>query len=500
MESERLKRLMLNSCTHPIKRKYLDPLTKLMVTKECACGKCYHCKMTKQNEWVTRMTLQTNTWKYAYFITLTYDSKTCPSELLADCHATTSYCNSFHREERNAPLTLCKRHLQTFWKRLRKALANIPISYYECGEYGSTYCRPHYHIICWCDEPITKQQIEDAWTLNDCKIGEIDFNDIKKRAVVTENGKSFNPYKYVTKYVTKGFEVDFRTMPNAALHYELINKIDLKNYESIRKEGETDQELRYRVYFEKNRPFALSSKQHVIGGRYFEANVERFATGDFRLFGVSQKDLVYPAYFYRRTRDYVCPIRTVMERTVGDFTLSCTPNYVPSVSTFVNRVAYAQKFSADSFEGNENPLKFIRRQELYGVLNFYDKSEKSFYLWNRDRYNIYNYDKHLRKWKLTATKTKENVLDRLSMLWEKLLTFLGSFRTKQLMREAEKNELLMREYLDDYMAYVPESDEWYEALEYCKAKLREELAEYEETFNAVHQQHQMKYKLTKNKF
>ena len=61
MESERLKRLMLNTCTHPIKRKYLDPLTKLMVTKECACGKCYHCKMTKQNEWVTRMTLQTNT-------------------------------------------------------------------------------------------------------------------------------------------------------------------------------------------------------------------------------------------------------------------------------------------------------------------------------------------------------------------------------------------------------------------------------------------------------
>lgn len=44
---------------------------------------------------------------------------------------------------------LCKRDLQLFFKRLRKAhpVGTIPLKYYAVGEYGGKTYRPHYHII-----------------------------------------------------------------------------------------------------------------------------------------------------------------------------------------------------------------------------------------------------------------------------------------------------------------------------------------------------------------
>lgn len=46
-----------------------------------------------------------------------------------------------------AGANLCKRSLQLFIKRLRKAIAPIRVRYFACGEYGAEKNRPHYHII-----------------------------------------------------------------------------------------------------------------------------------------------------------------------------------------------------------------------------------------------------------------------------------------------------------------------------------------------------------------
>lgn len=64
---------------------------------------------------------------YCHFITLTYD----------DDHLPLSPCD--------AP-TLDKRHLQAFFKALRKY---VDMKYYAIGEYGPRTFRPHYHALVW---------------------------------------------------------------------------------------------------------------------------------------------------------------------------------------------------------------------------------------------------------------------------------------------------------------------------------------------------------------
>lgn len=68
----------------------------------------------------------------ALFLTLTYSTKTVPLS-----------SNTF--------MTLCKRDVQLFMKRLRKASekdpGQLPIKYYICGEYGGKKGRPHYHAL-----------------------------------------------------------------------------------------------------------------------------------------------------------------------------------------------------------------------------------------------------------------------------------------------------------------------------------------------------------------
>lgn len=483
MEETRLKKLVLNSCLTPISISYIDPLTGLKTDKECACGKCYHCTMTKGNEWITRMTLQTLTWKNAYFVTLTYDSSSCSQDILDETLCCVSYCNEKHRKEVNAPLVLCKSHLQKFFKRLRKNTKKV-ISYYAVGEYGSTYCRPHYHLIMWCDDVISKQDIIDAWTVDGNQIGNIDFNDIKNNTTIKVDGTQYNPYGYVTKYVTKNFQVDFHYLRNSYLHKANIDKIIIDKND--KKKDETDDEYRYRKYYDKYRPFSVSSKKHAIGGRYLAQNIARFAEGDFRLFGIQDKNLIYPSYFYRKTRDYIIPIRTVVEDNSKDWHLSSTPNYVQSISTHDSRVQNNPRYISDDYEGFEHPLKYLRRKHVFGILNFYDKKEQKFCMYNQDKYNILKYNKHTRKWEKIEEKKTSEVYQILSKYWNRYVGFLESIRIRQSLVNNEKNELLVKEYNTD--------------LQTAKHLLREDLLQYNEKFESLMYFHQLKYKQTKNKF
>merc|ERR1711906_76548 len=43
--------------------------------------------------------------------------------------------------------TLVKKDFQDFMKRLRKKYNKKKIRYYQCGEYGEKFGRPHYHAI-----------------------------------------------------------------------------------------------------------------------------------------------------------------------------------------------------------------------------------------------------------------------------------------------------------------------------------------------------------------
>jgi len=161
------------------------------------CGKCPECKKRLVHGWAFRLMQEERKADSSLFITLTYDTAHVPIT-------------------RRGLLSLRKRHLQLFFKRLRKAYsksAKIPsIRYFACGEYGGRTKRPHYHLILFnADIP----QIECAW-----RLGSIYYGDVNDASIY-----------YVLKYVMKRYgskfkrkEPEFRCMSKGIGLQYVVNK------------------------------------------------------------------------------------------------------------------------------------------------------------------------------------------------------------------------------------------------------------------------------------
>lgn len=119
------------------------------------CNKCVNCRKRYASEWSFRLMQEEKTADNAHFVTLTYDTKHVPIT-------------------QNGFMSLCKRDIQLFMKRLRKHASKYstkPIKYYLCGEYGGKFKRPHYHAIIF---NITDPTIIDlAWTLGNLQLGSV---------------------------------------------------------------------------------------------------------------------------------------------------------------------------------------------------------------------------------------------------------------------------------------------------------------------------------------
>lgn len=94
------------------------------------CGKCVACLQRRISNWSARLMAEERVSSSAFFVTFTYDNSSVPISS-------------------NGYMTLFPRHLQLFFKKLRKAhkYANVKLKYYAAGEYGSIRSRPHYHVI-----------------------------------------------------------------------------------------------------------------------------------------------------------------------------------------------------------------------------------------------------------------------------------------------------------------------------------------------------------------
>ncbi len=113
------------------------------------CGGCVECRLAKSREWADRMMLELDHSKTAVFVTLTYRPDCVPVTMLDD---------------NDEPiLTLDKRDVQLFLKRLRKRFEPREIRYYLCGEYGDTTQRPHYHAIIY---GLSLSDFPDAFTVH----------------------------------------------------------------------------------------------------------------------------------------------------------------------------------------------------------------------------------------------------------------------------------------------------------------------------------------------
>lgn len=85
------------------------------------CGQCVGCRLERSRQWATRCAHEASLHERNCFITLTYRDADLPDDNSLDVTV-----------------------FQKFMKRLRKRFGS-GIRFYHCGEYGSTYGRPHYH-------------------------------------------------------------------------------------------------------------------------------------------------------------------------------------------------------------------------------------------------------------------------------------------------------------------------------------------------------------------
>ncbi len=130
------------------------------------CGRCIGCRIDKSKQWAVRCVHEAQLYENNSFISLTYSDKHLPPDG-----------------------GLCPRHFQLFMKRLRKYFAPLTIRFYQCGEYGEQFGRPHYHALLFNlefpDKEIFKINqgtplyispiLEKIWGKGFCSIGEVNI-------------------------------------------------------------------------------------------------------------------------------------------------------------------------------------------------------------------------------------------------------------------------------------------------------------------------------------
>jgi len=151
------------------------------------CGKCPKCKKRRVSSWSFRLLMESKFSESAHFITLTYDTDHAPLT-------------------RNGYMGLCKRDLQLFFKRLRKAdNSGRQIKYFAVGEYGGKTYRPHYHIILFNADI---KLIQPAW-----QNGEVHYGKVEGASV-----------GYCLKYISKEGKIPMHRNDDRIPQFSLMSK------------------------------------------------------------------------------------------------------------------------------------------------------------------------------------------------------------------------------------------------------------------------------------
>lgn len=168
--------------------KCITPFYKKTGEGPFPCGKCPACRLRRASDWSFRLMEEEKVSSSAYFLTLTYDTKFVPIT------------------ERGF-MSLDKRDLQLFFKRLRKAHISgaNPIKYYAVGEYGGRSRRPHYHVIAFSAE---LSKVQPAWQLGSVHYG-------------TVTGASIG---YTLKYISKPAKIPQHQNDDRVPEFSLMSK------------------------------------------------------------------------------------------------------------------------------------------------------------------------------------------------------------------------------------------------------------------------------------
>lgn len=133
------------------------------------CGQCRSCRINRKRQWQARLLLHAASWPYSAFVTLTYRDP--PGG--------------------GPPHVLCKRHLQTFFKRLRHE--GIVFSYVAVGEYGERTTRAHYHLLLFSSAPFAVSTLTDIWARGSVHVGDVQPESIDYCLAYVLKGSSRRP-------------------------------------------------------------------------------------------------------------------------------------------------------------------------------------------------------------------------------------------------------------------------------------------------------------------
>ncbi len=151
------------------------------------CGKCPACLSRRTSVWTFRLKQHAKNANTSHFVTLTYDTRFVPIT-------------------KRGYLTLDKRDVQLYFKKLRKAHPKeVVIKYYLAGEYGSKTFRPHYHIILFNADI---NLIHKSWDKGEVHIGEL-----------TEASAA-----YTAKYINKGKIIPMHQNDDRIPEFSLMSK------------------------------------------------------------------------------------------------------------------------------------------------------------------------------------------------------------------------------------------------------------------------------------
>lgn len=155
------------------------------------CQKCLGCALDRRDAWAVRASLELSCHLEASFLTLTYN----------DAHLPIS-------GESGLP-TLRRRDLTLFIKRLRRHLFPLKIRYFGCGEYGSRFDRPHYHLIIfgWMPKQKDLRLLNGSTSIFRCPELESLWSDSKGEPIgfVSVAPADDGCVRYVAGYVAKKF-------------------------------------------------------------------------------------------------------------------------------------------------------------------------------------------------------------------------------------------------------------------------------------------------------
>lgn len=238
---------------------------------EIPCGICLGCRLDHSNSWACRIMLESYDHKENSFITLTYNNENLP-------------------KTENGHMTLVKKDIQDFIKRLRFHL-NKKISYFSCGEYGGKTFRPHAHLIVFGYKPKDLKLHKYSETENNMYISQ-ELEKIWGKGYVCIEDVTYKSACYTARYVQKkaGLTPTKRKLTGEV---EEVEKIDERNGEIYISTINKTLTEKYDKYG-REKEFIIMSKKPAIGLNYWLKNKDKIKRNGGILIKIDDKVVLKP--------------------------------------------------------------------------------------------------------------------------------------------------------------------------------------------------------------